>query len=387
MSEREQLRINLQPELSETEKLEIKNTRKYMIDMLLVLFAPMVMSFYYYGLRAVLLVLYSVISALVCEFLASKIYKFRANYSDLSSIVTAISIAMCIPASSPWWVPVLLTVFALAVVKFPFGNSRSLMFLPSAAGLAFLIVCNSARMFSYPIIPTQADKFAQLSSANATLGNSIAYMLSQGNSIGINIISYIDIAVGNVSGPMGTTCAVAIIGGLLYLLIRRPRTAMMSFVYLGTCAVYAFLFPRITTGRGISIIMELCSGLTGFTALLFVTNETLAPKRTNARVLYAVLMGLITMILRTFGSIEDSTVFAVLITNAFACTLDQRLPITKREKLLLDRKKEAEAMSTDKPVDTDEQSQIVAQKVMEIINNSEETQKDAEDENGGGENE
>lgn len=387
MSENEQLRINIQPVLSETEKLEIKNTRKYMIDMLMVLLAPMAMSFYYYGLRAVLLLLYAVLSALVCEFLSSKIYKFRASYSDLSSIVTAISIAMCIPASSAWWVPVLITVFALAVVKFPFGNSRSLMFLPSAAGIAFLTVCNSANMFSYPIIPTTADKFAQLSSSNAALGNSIAYMLSQGNSIGINIISYIDIAVGNVSGPMGTTCAVAIIGGLLYLLIRRPRTAMMSFVYLGTCAIYAFLFPRITTGRGISIIMELCSGLTGFAALLFVTNETLAPKRTNARVLYAVLMGLITMILRTFGSIEDSTVFAVLIANAFACTLDQRLPITKREKLLLDRKKEAEAMSTDKPVDTEEQSQIVAQKVMEIINNSEETQENAEDENGGGENE
>ena len=387
MSENERLRINIQPVLSETEKLEIKNTRKYMIDMLMVLLAPMAMSFYYYGLRAVLLVLYAVLSALVCEFLASKIYKFRATYSDLSSIVTAISIAMCIPASSAWWVPVLITVFALAVVKFPFGNSRSLMFLPSAAGIVFLTVCNSASMFSYPVIPTTADKFAQLSSSNAALGNSIAYMLSQGNSIGINIISYIDIAVGNVSGPMGTTCAVAIIGGLLYLLIRRPRTAMMSFVYLGTCAVYAFLFPRITTGRGISIIMELCSGLTGFAALLFVTNETLAPKRTNARVLYAVLMGLITMILRTFGSIEDGTVFAVLIANAFACTLDQRLPITKREKLLLDRKKEAEAMSTDKPVDTEEQSQIVAQKVMEIINNSEETQESAEDENGGGENE
>lgn len=387
MSENERLRINIQPVLSETEKLEIKNTRKYMIDMLMVLLAPMAMSFYYYGLRAVLLVLYAVLSALICEFLSSKIYKFRASYSDLSSIVTAISIAMCIPASSAWWVPVLITVFALAVVKFPFGNSRSLMFLPSASGIAFLTVCNSASMFSYPVIPTTADKFAQLSSTNAALGNSIAYMLSQGNSIGINIISYIDIAVGNVSGPMGTTCAVAIIGGLLYLLIRRPRTAMMSFVYLGTCAVYAFLFPRITTGRGISIIMELCSGLTGFAALLFVTNETLAPKRTNARVLYAVLMGLMTMILRTFGSIEDSTVFAVLIANAFACTLDQKLPITKREQLLLDKKKEAEAMSTDKPIDTDEQSQIVAQKVMEIINNSEETQESAEDENGGVENE
>ena len=387
MSENERLRINIQPVLSETEKLEIKNTRKYMIDMLMVLLAPMAMSFYYYGLRAVLLVLYAVLSALICEFLSSKIYKFRASYSDLSSIVTAISIAMCIPASSAWWVPVLITVFALAVVKFPFGNTRSLMFLPSAAGIAFLTVCNSVSMFSYPVIPTTADKFAQLSSTNAALGNSIAYMLSQGNSIGINIISYIDIAVGNVSGPMGTTCAVAIIGGLLYLLIRRPRTAMMSFVYLGTCAVYAFLFPRITTGRGISIIMELCSGLTGFAALLFVTNETLAPKRTNARVLYAVLMGLITMILRTFGSIEDSTVFAVLIANAFACTLDQKLPITKREQLLLDKKKEAEAMSTDKPIDTDEQSQIVAQKVMEIINNSEETQESAEDENGGVENE
>ncbi len=382
MSDREQ-RINAQPVLSEKEKLEIKNTRKYMIDMLMVLVAPMAMSFYYYGLRAVLLVLYSVVTALVCEFLTSRIYKFEASYSDLSSIVTAITVAMCIPASSPWWVPILTTVFALAVVKFPFGNSRSLMFLPSAAGIAFLTVCNSARMFAYPIIPTQSDKFAVLSSENAAQGNSIAYMLSQGNSIGINIISYIDIAVGNVSGPMGATCAVAIFAGLLYLLIRRPKTAAMSFIYLGTCAVYAFLFPRITTGRGISVIMELCSGLVGFAALMFVTNETLAPKRTNARILYAALMGLMTMLLRTFGSFEDSTVFAVLIANSFAAALDKKLPLTKKEKLLIEQKKAAEAMSVDRPIDTEEQSQIVAQKVMDIINSSEDSQASAEKENGG----
>jgi Na+-translocating ferredoxin:NAD+ oxidoreductase subunit D len=382
LSDREQ-RINAQPVLSEKEKLEIKNTRKYMIDMLMVLVAPMAMSFYYYGLRAVLLVLYSVVTALVCELLASRIYKFEACFSDLSSMVTAITVAMCIPASSPWWVPILTTVFALAVVKFPFGNSRSLMFLPSAAGIAFLTVCNSARMFAYPIIPTQSDKFAVLSSENAAQGNSIAYMLSQGNSIGINIISYIDIAVGNVSGPMGATCALAIFAGLLYLLIRRPKTAVMSFVYLGTCAVYAFLFPRITTGRGISVIMELCSGLVGFAALMFVTNETLAPKRTNARILYAALMGLMTMLLRTFGSFEDSTVFAVLIANSFAAALDKKLPLTKKEKLLIEQKKAAEAMSVDRPIDTEEQSQIVAQKVMDIINSSEDSQASAEKENGG----
>ncbi len=382
MSDREQ-RINAQPVLSEKEKLEIKNTRKYMIDMLMVLVAPMAMSFYYYGLRAVFLVLYSVVTALVCEFLVSRIYKFEACFSDLSSMVTAITVAMCIPASSPWWVPILTTVFALAVVKFPFGNSRSLMFLPSAAGIAFLTVCNSARMFAYPIIPTQSDKFAVLSSENAAQGNSIAYMLSQGNSIGINIISYIDIAVGNVSGPMGATCALAIFAGLLYLLIRRPKTAVMSFVYLGTCAVYAFLFPRITTGRGISVIMELCSGLVGFASLMFVTNETLAPKRTNARILYAVLMGLMTMLLRTFGSFEDSTVFAVLIANSFAAALDKKLPLTKKEKFLIEQKKAAEAMSVDRPIDTEEQSQIVAQKVMDIINSSEDSQASAEKENGG----
>lgn len=385
MSDREQ-RINAQPVLSEKEKLEIKNTRKYMIDMLMVLVAPMAMSFYYYGLRAVLLVLYSVVTALVCELLASRIYKFEACFSDLSSMVTAITVAMCIPASSPWWVPILTTVFALAVVKFPFGNSRSLMFLPSAAGIAFLTVCNSARMFAYPIIPTQSDKFAVLSSENAAQGNSIAYMLSQGNSIGINIISYIDIAVGNVSGPMGATCALAIFAGLLYLLIRRPKTAVMSFVYLGTCAVYAFLFPRITTGRGISVIMELCSGLVGFAALMFVTNEALAPKRTNARILYAALMSLMTMLLRTFGSFEDSTVFAVLIANSFAAALDKKLPLTKKEKLLIEQKKAAEAMSVDRPIDTEEQSQIVAQKVMDIINSSEDSQASTEKENGGASN-
>lgn len=385
MSEREKM-INAKPVLSEKEKFEIKNTRKNMTDILMVLIAPTVMSVYYYGLRAVLILLYSVIAAIVCEFAVSKLYKVEACYSDLSSIVTAISIALCIPASSSWWVPVLITVFALAAVKFPFGNARTLVFLPAAAGLAFLTVCSSETMFSYPTVPTTVEKFALLSSENATQGNSIAYMLSQGNSIGINIVSYIDIAVGNVAGPMGATCAVAIMGGLCYLLVRRPKTALMSFVYLGTCAVYAFLFPRITTGRFISVIMELCSGLIGMAALVFIANEVLAPKRTVSRVCYAVSMGLITMLLRTFGSFEDSTVFAVLAVNAFAPAFDKKLPYTKKEKLQMEKNRIAQEMSTDKPVDAQEQSKIIAQKVAEIIN-TEKTSEEQNSENGGESNE
>ena len=160
-----------------------------------------------------------------------------------------------------WWIPCLAVVFAIAVVKLPFGDSRSLMFLPSAGGIAFVTICFPEEIFAYPVIPQPVDSLAVFGSENFIQGDSIAYMLSQGNSIGVNIVNYIDIAVGNVPGPMGTTCAVAMLGGLIYMLFRRPKGAVVSVSFLTACALFAAVFPRVGTSRTISVIMELSGGL------------------------------------------------------------------------------------------------------------------------------
>lgn len=331
------------PELSEEEKLKIKSTRKYMTDMLLMLVAPVVMAWYYYGERALRLVVLSVLTAMACEFFGSKILKSSAHVSDLACFVTGVTIAMCVPASSSWWLVVVASAFAIICAKLPFGTSKSLMFLPAAAGIAFVTVCNSAEMFAYSVIPEAGEKLAIYSDNAFVAGDSIASMLTQKTSIGVNIISYIDILVGNVSGPMGATCGVAMLGALLFLIIRRPKTAVISGTYLAVCAAYAFLFPRITTGRLISVCMELSGGLLFFAAVFFITNEELAPKRFVARIYYGAFAGLFVMLLRTLGAFEDSTVFAVLFINAVSPVFDMKIPLTKKEKVILQKQLEEKA--------------------------------------------
>ncbi len=333
---------NTAPVLSPEKKLEIENTRKYMLDILLMLFAPAVMAWYYYGERAVRLMALSVITAVLCELAGSKLFKAGATVSDLSAVATGLAIALCVPASSPWWLACAASAFAIIVAKLPFGNSRGVMFLPAAAGLAFITICFPEEFFAYPAIPSVSEKLAAYGSDGFVSGTSIAYMLTQRTSIGINIISYIDILVGNIAGPMGATCMAALIGAFVYLMFRRPKNAVIPVMYFAVCIAYAFLFTRVSTGRLVSVAMELSGGLLMFGGVFFMTNETLAPERFTAKLCYGACGGLIVMLMRSFGAYEDSTVFAVLIVNAIAPVLDKKLPLTKKEKKILLEQQEQE---------------------------------------------
>lgn len=322
----------LKAEKSEVYKLQIKTTRKYMLDMLLLLAAPTVMSWYYYGTRALWLICISVLSALFTQIAVGAVFKTKSYIADLSSIVTAVSIALCMPASVPWWVPCFAVIFAVAAVKMPFGDSESIMFVPAAAGIAFAAVCFPDELFSYPAIPHPVDSLAVFGSENFASGESITHMLSQGNSIGVSIVNFIDIAVGNIPGPMGTTCAVTMLGGLVFLLFRRPKGAVVSISFILTAAAFAALFPRIGTSTEISVIMELSGGMLFFAALVFASNESIAPKRLISRICYGISGGLIAMLLRRYSPLEESTAFAILLMNSVVPVFDSKIPVFGLEK-------------------------------------------------------
>lgn len=327
---REEILADVLPKYTPEMKSEIKTTRKYALEMIVLMAFPAVMSWYYYGGQAFRLMAFSVITAVAVEWLGSKLFRINASLSDFSAVATGLAIALCMPASSPVWLPCLASVFAIAVVKLPFGNARSLMFSPPAAGIAFVTICMPDKVFAYPAILSSA-KTALLTSAEFIGGDSIAYMLSNKNSIGINIISYLDVLIGNVPGPMGATCAVALIGALIYLFIRRPKTIAVSGSFLLICFLYSILFPRVLTGRLISAFMEICSGLLLFSAVFFLSDEALLPEKFYSRIAYGVSAGLICMLIRSLGSFQDGTVFAILITNSLVNAYD-KLPYSGHEK-------------------------------------------------------
>lgn len=312
-------------------KAGIKITQKYMFDRLLMLTAPAVMAWYAYGERAVRLMVISVLTAAICEYVGHRLVKTMPAPRDLFAVTTGVLIALCLPASTPFWLVMLATAFAVLAVEIPFGNARSLLFSPAAAGLAFVTVCLPDYVFAYPVLPDAGKSPVVFGAEGFTKGTSLSGMLANGTSMGGSLVNYMDILTGNLPSAMGTGCVIALLGALLFLAVRRPKGFQAAAACLAAAAIFAFLFPRITTGRFQSVFMELSGGLLLFTALFILPEESLLPNRFWGRLLYGVCAGIFCMLFRMFGEFEEGAVFAVLLVNALR-TVFEKLPYTKGEK-------------------------------------------------------
>lgn len=334
-------------------KASIKITQKYMADRLLMLAAPAVMAWYAYGERAVRLMVISVLTAVICEYFGHRLVKTVPTPSDLSAVTTGVIIALCLPAASPFWLVMLASAFAVLAVEIPFGNARSLLFSPAAAGLAFVTVCLPAYVFAYSVLPDAGKSPAVFGTEGFSAGVSLSSMLASGTSMGGSLVNYMDILTGSLPSAMGTGCVIALLGALFFLAVRRPQGFEAAAACLVSAAIFAFLFPRITTGRLQSVFMELSGGLLLFTALFLLPEETLLPNRFWGRLLYGACAGLFCMLFRTFGEFEEGAVFAVLLVNALRTTFE-KLPYTKREKQKLSETRRAarEAQNTQTPADS-----------------------------------
>lgn len=312
-------------------KAEIGHTRKYMLETLAMLFAPIIMAWYFYGGRALRLMVISVLTAVLCEFIGGHLIKSLPTIRDFSAVITGLLIALCLPASVPVWVVVLASAFAILAAKLPFGNARSALFSPAAAGLAFVTICFSDYVFAYPAIPESGEQVGVYGTPTFTAGMSLSQMLLQSTSMVGDAANYLDILIGDIPGAMGTGCIIALVGALLYAAVRRRKAFGVTLAFLATCAVYAFLFPRIMTGRLQSVFMELSGGMLLFAGILILPYESMLPKRFYGRLVYGAAAGLICMLFRTFGTFEEGVVFAILIANALAGVCD-KMPVSRWER-------------------------------------------------------
>ena len=179
-----------------------------------------------------------------------------------------------------------------------------------------MTLCWQDRVFRYPAIGTGG--FVQ--------GTSLAGMLHSGISIRPNTVKIFDILIGNVPGPMGAS-ALVLLTMLIYLGIRYRRSVLNALSFLLSCAVMAFLFPRIhgVNARPVSLLMELCSGTLLFAALFFVTDPAISPQKSGHRILYGLFTGTVCMLLRRFSNFEECVCFGILICNAVWPAVEIRL--------------------------------------------------------------
>ncbi|MBR0113104.1 MAG: RnfABCDGE type electron transport complex subunit D [Clostridia bacterium] len=302
-----------------------KSTKIYG-DYLLMLAAPCALSIWYYGAAALRTLAVCVLTAFVCDFVAGIIVNKQYYAADLSGICTGIIIAMMLPADVPVYIGMTAASFAILAAKIPFGGGMRTPFVPAAAGFAFAAVCFKEQIFTYG----SGRAFMK----SVSLGSSLV----SGNTVRLTASNFLDILTGNIYGPMGTTCVIAMLGCVVFLVIRRRQSLIPSAGFLGACLLVSLIFPR-SEGSVISCaIMELCSGSLLFAAVFMLTNPATMPVHRANKVVYGVFTGIVCMTMRKLGAFEEPVCFAVLIANAFSPLLDM---LTDRARIIVSTRQKA----------------------------------------------
>lgn len=311
------------------------SNKTVMGDVIVTLAALYFMSACYYGQRAVTLGLLSVAVCWAANTACVLLRGRRVNFRDFSPVVTGMIIPLMMPANIPYYVVVVADLFAILIVKQPFGGLGNNVFNPAAGGIAFAIACWPAMMFSYPLPNATIDIWGEVS---ANVSSSAAYTLYIG---GVPAVDYTSVLLGQQAGPMGTTCALVILACLLYLIFRGTVRYQQVLPLLLTVTVLSFLFPRISADDGFaSAFYEVMATPVLFCAAFLFGDPATSPSRSLGKAVYGVLGGIAIVVFAHVGGYEQTVVFAILLMNALAPAVDElaERQITKKRRMRYGRK-------------------------------------------------
>lgn len=297
-----------------------ESARSMTADRLIVCAMLLVLPTVRYGLRPLLMTLAVMLTAVLTEMLMCLFLRREVRVTDLDSLAIGAMVTLLMPVNVAYYVPAFAAVFAVAVAKMPFGGTGHAPFEPAAAGVAFSTLCFPTVIFSYCSPASGKLGLNIFTAAEAISTQSPAAMLRTGAR---PVLLLSELLTGNIAGPVGAGTVVVVAAAALFLYFRHAARWEISVCFMGSAALIAALFPRVSTGRLDSVVIELSAGSLAFCAAFLATNTTTAPKLLLARCLYGFFGGVLTMLFRYFGAYEQGAVFAVLLMNAVAGPLDR----------------------------------------------------------------
>ena len=292
-------------------------TRTIMRDVIIALMPALIGSVYFFGLRALIVTLISVASCVFFEWAWCRLMKQHCKVYDLSAVVTGILLAFVCPVTIPYWIIVIGALFAIVPVKMLFGGIGKNVVNPALAARAFL--------FSWPAAMSTwvqvgwENRAGIVSAADAVTAATPMESLHAGV---LPEASLLDMFLGNVGGSLGETSVVLLLLGFGYLLLRRVLSPRIPLAYFGTVAVLALLFP-MGNDRLTWMAAQLCGGGLMLGALFMATDYVTSPVTKLGQVIYGVGCGVLTVMIRYFGSYNEGVSYAILIMNLCVVLLDR----------------------------------------------------------------
>lgn len=298
-----------------------KDTSYIMKQVVIALLPATLAALFFFRLSALNVIFFCVTGSVGAEFLCQKISKQESTIGDFSAVVTGLLLAFNVPASLPWWMCLLGAAFAIIVVKMVFGGIGNNFVNPALAARAFLLA-------SFPVAMTLWTRTGVnwVSSGNIdayTTATPLSFLKAGSNGVSYLADSGISISnmlIGNIGGCIGETSAVLIILGGLYLMYKGIINYVIPTFYICTVAILMFILGGFNFTF---VIYELLAGGLMLGAFFMLTDYTTSPMTKKGKIIYAVLAGLITTVIRLYGGYPEGVSYSILLVNIMTPLIDK----------------------------------------------------------------
>ena len=303
------------------------SVQKNMLFVILALLPAFAVSMLAFGWGALITTALSIAACVLTEWCISKfMLKQEPSLCDLSAVLTGLLLAMNLPSNLPWWMVVLGSIFAIGIGKMVFGGIGQNVFNPALVGRVFLLISFPAAMTTWPIANGFATRYV-----DAETGATPLYYLK--HIVKTGDVSYIDqlpaikdAFLGMMGGSLGEVCAIALIIGGLFLICTRVITWHIPVSIIATVALLAWIGTPEGMNPHMYIAYQLCSGGLLLGAIFMATDYVTSPMTGWGKIIYGIGIGIIVVVIRTWGSYPEGMSFAILIMNGVVPLLNRIAP-------------------------------------------------------------
>jgi electron transport complex protein RnfD len=297
-----------------------QTVNKLMFGVVISLVPAFIIALYIFGLGAFITTAISIASCVLAEMIIQKyILKTAVTIRDGSAIVTGLLLAFNLPSNLPWWMVVLGALFAIGVGKMTYGGLGNNPFNPALVGRVFLLISFPVQMTSWPLPMASRFQYFDASTGATPLGI-LKEAVRNGEAVP-NLMSklpdQLHLFLGQIGGSIGEISALALIIGFIWLLYKRIITWHIPIFMVATIFVFTGILWMIDPLKNASPLFHILTGGVMLGAIYMATDLVTSPMTKTGMIIYAIGIGLITVIIRVYGSYPEGVSFAILIMNAF----------------------------------------------------------------------
>jgi len=298
------------------------SVRKIMYWVVIAMLPAMFVSFYMFGYGAIIIMLTSIISCLLIEYLIQKfILKVPVTISDGSAMVTGILLAFNVPSNLPLFIIVIGAIASIGIGKMTFGGLGKNIFNPALVGRVILLISFPVQMTSWPKPIESARQITDVITGPTPLaimkeglakGESVSHVLSANG-----MENYLNFATGQMGGSIGEISAIAIFAGALIMLFRKIITWHIPVSYLGSAALFSGILWMVNPEAYVDPMFHILTGGMMLGVFFMATDMVTSPMSPVGQIVFGIGCGMLTILIRVFGAYPEGVSFAILIMNAF----------------------------------------------------------------------